>query len=112
ESLLFSPKAIWNNIWPIAVGGLIAWGVTPKPGAMPSPRIPPGDLVAGIEWLGLHAKNIWQYTMKPAWESRRSQAAAFPNLHANGGRAVSLIVKMEEWLGQWMILGAALLVLG
>jgi formate hydrogenlyase subunit 3/multisubunit Na+/H+ antiporter MnhD subunit len=111
ERLLWSPMAIWKNLWPIGVGGLVLWGMIRLSQGFPAPSIPPGDLVVGIQWLTDRAKNGWPGTIKATWESWRSHVTPLPLLHPNGERAVSLIEKMEERLGQWAILGTALLML-
>lgn len=111
EKLLLSPMAVWTNLWPIVIGGLLVWLANKKFGGFPAPAIPPGDLIAGVEWVSFRAKSYWQTRILPAWKTRQSEQGVQSLLPQETLWPLAFIEKMEEGLGQWMTLGAALLFL-
>ena len=111
ERLLWSPMAIWANLWPIGTGGLLLWGMIRLSHGFPASSVPPGDLIVGIEWLGHRAKAYWHGKISGAWQNWRSNLTSHPPLHLDGSEAISILEKIENRLGQWITLGAALLFL-
>jgi formate hydrogenlyase subunit 3/multisubunit Na+/H+ antiporter MnhD subunit len=109
--LVWSPMAIWAGLWPILAGVLLAWITASKSQRLPAVRIPPGDLVVGIEGLTHQIQKRWDRITGEAWQKRRSDLVSHPILHHSRTRAVSIIEKMEARLGQWQTLGTVFLFL-
>lgn len=61
-----APKALWSALWPVLIGGVMAFGLSRWEGWLP--RVPPGDIVvAGEPAVGAILR----------WEERIEEAEAY-----------------------------------
>lgn len=108
---LLSPHEFWQSLWPILVGGLLVWGIEKNPRLLVALSIPPGDIVIWAEWLMHLAQERWRVLTRAGWQTWQSDLARHPLLHNSGLWVSSIIEEVEGRLGQWMVLGAAFLLL-
>lgn len=108
---LLSLHGFWQSLWPILVGGLLVWGIEKNPRLLVALSIPPGDIVIWAEWLIHFAQERWRVRTRVAWQTWRSELGSHPLLRNSGSWVSSIIEEAEGWLGQWMVLGAAFLLL-
>jgi formate hydrogenlyase subunit 3/multisubunit Na+/H+ antiporter MnhD subunit len=108
---LLSPHKFWQSLWPILVGGLLVWGIEKNPRLLVALSIPPGDIVVWAEWLIHLAQERWRVLTRAGWQTWQSDLARHPLLHKSELWVSSIIEEVEEGLAQWMVLGAAFLLL-
>lgn len=108
-----APAVWWSLSWPVLVGGLAAWLAARVVGARGLPwwlRIPPGDLLAGVEW----ADNTLRHAAAGSFASptiRHAIAACFSWMAAGAGRSGRLIGVLETHLRAWPSVGLLLVLL-
>ncbi len=108
---LLSLYGFWQSIWPILVGGLLVWGIEKNPRLLVTLSIPPGDIVIWAEWLIHLLQERWYGLTRVAWQTWRSVLTTHFLLNKSGSWLSSIIEEVEGRLGQWMVLGAAFLLL-
>jgi len=108
---LLSLHEFWQSLWPILVGGFLVWGIEKNPPLLAALSIPPGDIVIWAEWLIHLAQERWRVLTRAGWQTWQSDLARHPLLHKSGLGVSEIIEEVEEWFGQWVVLGAAFLLL-
>lgn len=110
-TLIWSPAVVWGSFWPILLGGLLVWSLKRKPAMFAALPIPPGDLVVWAEWLEHRTQERCHVLKGMALQAWSSDLVSHWFSPKSGLWVSSVIQEMEEWLGQWMVLGAAFLFL-
>jgi hydrogenase-4 component B len=107
-----APEVWWSLAWPVLVGSAAAW-LAARLGTRGLPRwlrIPPGDLLAGVEW----ADNTLRHAAAGSFASptiRHAVAAWFARLATGAGRSGRLVGVLETHLRAWPNVGLLLVLL-